>query len=258
MESTSADDDYEARTALRKRIAAEWQKGDPLPRISYTPDEHALWETVTSKLSALHRDLACSNYLRAAARIVLPTDRVPQLDEVSEVLTETCGFRLYPAEGVVAARKFYGEFEDNGFFATQYLRSPRAPFHSPEPDVIHELVGHAVMLADPVFADLYRAFGRAARRARTKEALDAVCRVFWFTIETGVIREQGELRAYGAAILSSVAELESFRHVELRDFDVADVIRQDYSDKECQPLLFVADSVTRLSNDVRQFLDNVK
>ncbi|MBO8184001.1 phenylalanine 4-monooxygenase [Streptomyces sp. DW4-2] len=246
--------EYERRKADRQQLAREWQPGEPLPTIAYTEEEDALWETVTAKLSSLHHEVACANYRRAADAVVLNRQRVPQLAEVSPVLTELTGFHLRPAEGTVPAKRFLGTFADSGFYATQYLRPAASPYHSPEPDVLHELVGHAVMLGDPVFADLYRAFGRAARRISTPDAMRELVHVFWFAMETGVVYENGRPRVCGAALLSSVAEMESLDKVQLRAFDTADIVAQDFDDSDCMPVLFAAESVDHLVTEVRRFL----
>lgn len=244
--------------AERQRVARAWQLGQPVPFITYSAAEHELWHNVFGRLSSLHDDLACKQYRLSARRVALPTDHVPQLPTVSARLLPLTGFRLVPAAGVVPSRQFYGPFADGIFQATQYLRPISALFHSPEPDVIHELVGHAAMLADPEFAALYRWFGAATRAATgSDEAMDALAKLFWFSLEAGVLIENGEPYACGAAILSSVAELESFRHIELREFRVDEIVVHDFDDKDCQPVLFVADSVEHMTSELNKFLDSV-
>lgn len=246
--------DYLDVRAERQRMARDWRPGQPVPDIAYSAEEDELWLSVFGKLTSLHEDLACTQYRQSARRVALPPDRIPQLREVSARLAPLTGFQLVPAAGVVPSRLFYAPFADGLFQATQYLRPTSALFHSPEPDVIHELVGHAAMLADPEFAEIYRCFGDATRSADSDEAMDAISRLFWFTIETGVVMENGQPCACGAAILSSVAELESFRHVELRDFRVQDVTVHDFDDSDCQPVLFVAESVKHMMDEVKRFL----
>ena len=103
------------------------------------------------------------------------------------------------------------------------MRHPSEPLYTPEPDIIHEVIGHGNMLASPRFAELKRLAGEAARRVETDEALQFIADVFWFTLEFGVIREGGELKAYGAGILSSYGEIEEFRHTEIRPIDLAEM-----------------------------------
>ena len=124
------------------------------------------------------------------------------------------------------------------------------PYYTPEPDILHEIVGHANMLASPVLADLYQAAGRASLRCDTDEALDRFSRVFWFTLEFGVVHEDGELRAYGAGLLSSYGEIESFRDAEIRPWDLDAMATTEYDITVYQPLLFAAASFDQMVADL--------
>ncbi len=238
----------------RERIARTCRPGRPLPEFFYSSAEDALWSRVFATLRTMHQDLGCAHYRAAARRVQLPADRVPQLSEVSNTLRALTGFELAPAIGSQPGRLFYGPMADGILHATPDVRPVTEQAFSPDPDVIHELVGHAVMLADPEFAELYRCFGRAANHADSEEARTAVARLFWFTLEVGVVSERGRPQAYGAAILSSVTEMETFVHADLRDFRVQDIVASDIDDSVCQPVLFVADSVDRMMDEVKDFL----
>jgi phenylalanine-4-hydroxylase len=148
--------------------------------------------------------------------------------------------------GLVPTRTFYGALGDRRFCSTQYIRHHSVPFYTPEPDVVHELVGHANALAEPRFAGLYELAGQAARRCETDEALEAFSRVFWFSLEFGVAWESGadgrELRAYGAGLLSSFGEIQAFRAAEIRPLDIAAMASLDYDITTYQPVLFAAES----------------
>ncbi|TSD95156.1 amino acid hydroxylase [Skermania sp. ID1734] len=240
--------------AERQRIASEFRPGDPIPQVSYTGAEDELWMRVFGKLSAMHHGLACAQYLESSRRVALPTDRVPQLTEISRRLLPLTGFQLTPASGTVPSQPFYAPFANGIFQATLYLRRPSALFYSAEPDLIHDLIGHAAMLADPDFAEIYRWFGYASRRASI-EQIRQLARLFWFTLETGVLMENGRPRACGAAILSSVSEMESFLTADLRPFRVADIIAQDFDDSDCQPVLFVADSVRQIRDGLLEYME---
>ena len=240
--------------AERERVARAYRRGQPLPDFVYSSDEDALWSRVFATLCDMHEQLGCAQYRVAARRVGLPAGRVPQLSEVSRTLRSCTGFGLAPAMGALPGRLFYGPLADGILNATPDVRPVAEQLFSPDPDVIHELVGHAVMLADPEFAELYRWFGRATEHADSRDARTAIARLFWFTMEVGVVSEKGCPRAYGAAILSSVTELESFVDVDLREFRVEDVIASDIDDSICQPVLFVADSLDRMMEDVKRFL----
>ncbi|WP_216893930.1 amino acid hydroxylase [Nocardia alni] len=238
----------------RERVARACRPGQPVPDFVYSSDEDALWSRIFATLRAMHEQLGCADY-RCAARLVrLPADRVPQMNEVSRTLRSLTGFELAPVIGSQPGRLFYGPMADNILHATPDVRPVTEQAFSPDPDVIHELVGHAVILADPEFAELYRCFGRAANQATSDEARTAIARLFWFTLEVGLVTERGHPRAYGAAILSSVTEMESFVNADLREFRVEDILASRIDDRICQPVLFVADSVSRMMTEVKGFL----
>ncbi|MFA1538188.1 phenylalanine 4-monooxygenase [Actinomadura monticuli] len=248
------DDACASRRNMIKEQIVGHERGEVLPEVAYTEEEDALWETVIAELQDLHPAVACARYLDAADRLKLPVTNVPSLGEVSSGLERTSGFRLLPAPGLVPVRDFYTSFTDGYFHSALYMRCPATPLYSPDPDILHELVGHAVMLSDPLFADLYRLFGEAAVRARSERELDAISQVFWFTMETGVIREGAGLRAYGAALLSSVGELTSLREVSVEEFSIEMMTRLKYDIYQYQPVLFVVDSYDHLANELRSFL----
>jgi phenylalanine-4-hydroxylase len=197
---------------------------------------------VSAELARKHERLACAAYLEGARRLALRSDRVPQLQEVSDRLFSLTGFRVEPVSGLVPTRVFYGALADRVFLATQYVRHHSVPFYTPEPDVIHEVIGHCNALAHPELAELYRLAGEATRRCRSDEALEFFSRVFWFSLEFGVAWEQGELRTYGAGLLSSYAEIEKFREAELRPLDVVAMGTTSYDITHYQPTLFAATS----------------
>ncbi len=180
---------------------------------------------------------------------------MPQLREVDERLRTLSDFRIRPVPGLVPIREFYGSLAERTFLATQYIRHHSVPFYTPEPDVLHEVIGHATMLADPALADLYEAAGHAARRCRTDEELECFSRVFWFTLEFGVLWQDGELRAYGAGLLSSYAEIEVFASAEIRPWDTDAMGRTDYDITHYQPVLYAAASFDRLTADLGSYFE---
>ncbi len=246
---------YLARRGEIARAALHWTPGTPIPEVAYTDEEHEVWRTVCRELAAKHRRLAHSAYLEAWDAVALPTDRVPQLDEVSERVGAVTGFTFDCAPGLVPLRQFYGALADRTFHSTQYLRHPSQPLYTPEPDVIHEVIGHGNLLASPRFAAIKEEAGRAAQRVETDAALQAIADVFWFTMEFGVMYEgpQRELRAYGAGILSSYGEIEEFRHMEIRPLDFAEMTTIDYDITKYQPVLYAAESMDHLEDAVGGF-----
>ncbi|TNY38449.1 phenylalanine 4-monooxygenase [Thermomonospora catenispora] len=250
-----ADPIYRKRRNEIARLALNHRRGDPVPVVEYTPEEHEVWRLVSRELAAKHRRYAIREFLDAKERLALPEDRVPQLQEVSERLEALTGFRYLPAAGLVPLREFYGSLADSYFHSTQYIRHHTVPFYTPEPDVIHEVIGHANTLASDRLAELYRAAGRAARRVESEEALEFVSKVFWFTLEFGVMTEGDELRAYGAGILSSYGEIEEFRKMDIRPLDLAAMGTTEYDITQYQVVLFRAESMDHLEDVVGTFWD---
>jgi phenylalanine-4-hydroxylase len=250
------DQAYRARRNEIAAAAMAWDAGPPaqaIPQIAYTDVENDIWRTVCRELRVKHEKYASREYLEAKEALGLPEERVPQLDEVTAGLRPLTGFEYHPAPGLVELREFYASLGDRVFHSTQYVRHPSEPLYTPEPDIIHEVIGHGNMLASPRFAALKREAGRAAQRVRTDEALQTLADVFWFTMEFGVLREDGELRAYGAGILSSYGEIEEFRHMEIRPLDFAEMVTIDYDITKYQPVLYCAESLDHLEDAVGSF-----
>jgi phenylalanine-4-hydroxylase len=248
-----SDSAYRARRAAIAEVGRNHRRGEPIADVEYTPEEDEVWRIVSHELARKHEDYACRAYREGAAAVTLPTERVPQLREVDERVHGLTGFHIEPVPGLVPTREFYGSLADRVFRSTQYIRHHSVPFYTPEPDIVHEIIGHANMLANPVFADLYEEAGKASLRATTDDALDFFSKVFWFTLEFGVLHEDGDLKAYGAGLLSSYGEIEVFRDAEIRPWDIVRMGTLDYDITRYQPVLFAAGSFDRMVDDLTAF-----
>src|SRR2546421_10177236 len=244
---------YRARRGEIAAAALGWKPGEPSPTVAYTDEEQEVWRTVCRELAPKRERYAVSEYREAVARVALPVDRVPGLDEVSAHLAPLTGWRYVPAAGLVALDEFYGSLAERLFHSTQYVRHPPLPLYTPDPDIIHEVIGHGHLLATPTFGELHRLAGLAARRLRDVEHLRFLSRVFWFSLEFGVVVEDGELRAYGAGILSSYGEIEEFRGMEHRPLDLIEMGTADYDITAYQPVLYRAESVDEVMDVVGGF-----
>ena len=249
----AADPDYRARRNEIAALALAWEPGTPVPDVRYTGAEQEVWRTVCRELAPKHERLAIREFLEAKERLELPTDGVPSLDLVSERLRPVTGFHYAPAAGLVSLREFYGSLADRLFYSTQYVRHPAMPLYTPEPDIIHEVIGHGHLLATPTFSELHRLTGEATHRLRDEENLRFLSRVFWFTVEFGVVVEEGELRAYGAGILSSYGEIDEFRGMEHRPIDLVEMGTAEYDITRYQPLLYRAESLEEVREVVGGF-----
>jgi phenylalanine-4-hydroxylase len=248
-----ADPQYRARRDAIAAVSAGYRRGQPIPDVAYSDTEHEVWRTVSRQLAPKHDQYACAEYRRAAARLALPTDEVPQLTSVNDRLQHLTRFAIAPVPGLVPVRTFYGSLAERTFLSTQYVRHHSVPLHTPEPDIIHEVIGHANFLASERMADLYEAAGHASLRTETDAALDFFSRVFWFSIEFGVLWEDGELRTYGSGILSSFGELDHFREADIRPFDLRAMGTQPYDITVYQPVLFAARSFDHAVDDLLAF-----
>jgi phenylalanine-4-hydroxylase len=245
-----SDPAYRERRAAIAEVGRRHRRGDPIADVEYTPEEDEVWRVVSHELGRKHARYAVAAYREGARAVTLPTERVPQLREVDARVHDLTGFHIEPVPGLVPTREFYGALADRTFLSTQYIRHHSVPFYTPEPDIVHEIIGHANMLGNPVFADLYEAAGHASRRATSDEALERFSKVFWFTLEFGVVWEDGELRAYGAGLLSSYGEIEEFRSAEIRPWDIERMGSLDYDITRYQPILFAATSFDQMVDDL--------
>src|ERR1043166_2311072 len=248
------DAEYRARRNQIAQLAMNYQPGDPIPDAPYTNDEHRVWQTIWRALRPAHQAYACSEYLNAIKQLDFAEDRIPQLREVTKRVQAISGFRLEPVAGLVQPRVSLENLADGVFLCTQYIRHHSTPMYTPEPDVVHEIVGHGVTLACPQLAELNRLFGQAVKRTESPEALEKLSRVYWFTIEFGALRENGSMKAYGTGLLSSAGELEEMHEAELRPFDLDAASSQAYDPTHFQPVLFCADSFAEMYQTLRNYL----
>jgi len=249
---------YRRRRNEIARAALDYRQG-PVPEIAYTEQEHDVWAEVWRHLDPLHDRYACRAYRNAGDRIALSRERIPQLTEVNATIHPLLGFSMVPVAGLVAAKAFLSQLGRDVFLSTQYMRHHSVPLYTPEPDVVHELIGHAATFADPAFVALNRAFGEAALRAQDDpETIERIGRLYWYTLEFGVVREAGALRVYGAGLLSSFGELGRFeREEELNEWSVDEIASTPYDPTKYQEKLFVAPGFDAMANDVLRWLERV-
>jgi phenylalanine-4-hydroxylase len=244
---------YRARRNEIAAVALAWSPHQPLPRIDYSAVENEVWRTVCRELAPKHARYAVREFREAVERVGLPRDRVPQLDEVTARVEPLSGWRYVPAAGLVPLREFYGSLEHRIFHSTQYLRHPEVPLYTPEPDVIHEVIGHGHLLATPTFGELHRLAGEATNRLRDEDNVAFLSRVFWFSLEFGVVVEDGDLRAYGAGLLSSYGEIEEIPSMAHRPLDIVEMGTAEYDITHYQPVLYRAESVDEVVDVVGGF-----
>jgi phenylalanine-4-hydroxylase len=163
---------YRARRGHIASVGAAYRPGQPIPDVEYSAEEDEVWRVVSRQLARQHRAHACREYLLGADLLILPAERVPQLREVDAHVHRLTGFHIRPVPGLVPTRHFYGALAERMFLSTQYVRHHSVPFYTPEPDLVHEIIGHANMLASVTLADLYMEAGRASARTTSAEAME--------------------------------------------------------------------------------------
>lgn len=226
------------------------------PLIDYTDEEERIWRDVSPKLDALHRRHASAIYLKAKDDLGISAERIPQLRHLSAQLERMSGMHLVPAEGFIPYRTFYSYIARRGFPVTQFIRHGSKPEFTPEPDMIHDCLGHVPPLVNHDYAALLTLLGKAAVSVATGDQVLALKRLSWFSIEFGLIEEEGETKVFGAGILSSIGEIpfSLSADVERRPFVTDQVIETDYDASRMQELLFVVPSFQFLRREVEQLV----
>ena len=227
------------------------------PVVAYTPDETRIWRAVTPELDALHQKYACSIYLKGKRDLAIKQDEIPQLRSISERLEKETNIHLVPAEGALPYRTFYEYIAERGFPVTQFIRHGSRPEFTPEPDMIHDCLGHVPPLMNQDYAELLTLIGKAAATTPHGDQVLALKRFSWFSIEFGLIEEQGEIKVFGAGILSSTGEIPHslFSPKATRQPFVTDVvINTDYDPSQMQVDFFIAPSMVFLRRELESLV----
>ena len=211
----------------------------------YTAEEHATWDRLFARQSQLLPGRASEAYLRGLDVLKLSRPGIPDFEELSGRLMRLTGWQVVAVPGLVPDDVFFDHMANRRFVAGNFIRRPDQLDYLQEPDVFHDVFGHVPMLADPVFADYLAAYGRGGQRALGMDALKYLGRLYWYTVEFGLVREDGDLRIYGAGIVSSYSE----SRFALEDsspnrigFDLARVMRTEYRIDDFQQNYFVIPS----------------
>lgn len=248
------DASYRARRDAIARIAMGHRPGQPVPIAPYTAEEHGVWRTILRTLAPIHAEWVCHELNSVQAALALDPDEIPQLQEVNRLLATNSPFSMEPAAGLVTPRVFLEQLGDGIFLSTQYIRHHSRPLYTPEPDVVHELVGHAASLTHPDIARLSLAFGQAARGA-DDTVIEKLINLYWYTLEFGALKEDGQIKAYGAGLLSSAGELARFAETaELRPWDIDRIAASPFDPTDYQPHIYVAPSFAIMTRELLDWL----
>lgn len=228
-------------------VAADWTLPQDWQR--FTPEQHAVWDMLCERQAAGLVDHAAEAFLHGLSILKLSGNGIPQLADLNEQLETETGWQLVAVPGVIPNHAFFRHLAARRFPVARNLRSLDNLAYSKEPDMFHDIFGHVPMLTDPVFADFMQAWAQAGLRAEGLGASDFLGRLYLHTVEFGLVAEGGQLRAYGAGLLSSLAETThaitspDARRIKL---DIARVMRTDYHFDRFQETYFVVDSFDEL------------
>lgn len=251
------DAEYRKRRNYIADLAKKFRETGSITDVEYNEQEQRVWQHVAEKLEDLQQKYASPFYLQAKKDLGITTKRIPQLSEMNRRLKELTGFRLAPIEGLVETRGFLSWLSYRVMLSTQYIRHTSKPEYTPEPDIVHESIGHIPMFTNQNFADFSQFIGHGARIAND-EQLEELGRLYWFTVEFGMVEHEGEIKAYGAGLLSSFGELEhAFSdQVDRRKFDLEEVINQDYNYSDMQKILYVIPNYRELKEQTRKYIES--
>ncbi len=215
----------------------------------YSGEDQAVWCTLVERQTALAHRYACDEFLNGLRSLGIGAT-IPDFETINARLLPLTGWRLVGVPGLIPDAAFYDHLANRRFPVTVWIRSRAELDYLVEPDLFHDFFGHVPLLTDPVFADFMQAYGRRAIEAGP-ENLDRLARLYWFTVEFGLIHTAKGLKAYGAGILSSAAEVRHViedQSVERLPFDATTAMQRPYEIDKLQPTYFALD-------DFRQLLD---
>lgn len=215
----------------------------------YTPQEHAVWKTLFERQSKLLPGRACNEFVRGMQDLPIGPDQIPNFEQLSETLSQRTGWQIVAVPGLVPDDVFFEHLAHRRFPAGHFIRKPHELDYLEEPDVFHDVFGHVPMLMNPAIADYIQAYGEGGLRAKRLGVLEKLARVYWYTVEFGLVKQPGGLRVYGAGIASSATETvfsvedDSPNRVA---FDLERVMRTNYRIDDFQETYFVLDNLNDL------------
>lgn len=259
------DAEYKQRRDSIVQLALDYNLGDKsIPTVKYTEEEQKTWTYCFGKLKRLYEKGACTPYNTALEKMQkncgFSETNIPQLEDISAYLKEQTGWRVRPVGGLLTQREFLNSLAFRIFHSTQYIRHPSEPLYTPEPDIIHELMGHVPMFANQDFADFSQMIGLASLGCSDVD-LPKLGTLYWFTVEFGLCMEDNKRKAYGAGILSSVGEMEFAMSdkPEILPLDCYNIAEnyQDFPISSVQPTYFVAESFVDMKAKLVDYCENL-
>uniref|UniRef100_A0A667X5G5 tryptophan 5-monooxygenase n=1 Tax=Myripristis murdjan TaxID=586833 RepID=A0A667X5G5_9TELE len=257
------DNTYRKRRKYFSDLAMNYKHGDPIPRVEFTEEEVRTWGVVFRELNKLYPSHACREHLKNLPLLTTHCnyreDNIPQLEDVSRFLKERSGFIIRPVAGYLSPRDFLAGLAFRVFHCTQYVRHSSNPLYTPEPDTCHELLGHVPLLAEPSFAQFSQEIGLASLGA-SDDSVQKLATCYFFTVEFGLCKQEGSLRAYGAGLLSSISELKHALSgkAHILPFDPAVTCNQECNITTFQDVYFVSGSFEEAKTKMRSFAKTIR
>ncbi len=226
---------------------------------SYTEQQHATWaELVSRRMPQLARH-AAEEYLEGFAVIGLRTDRLPVLEEISDRLAPRTGWSTVPVTGFMPGHAFFEMLAQRQFPTTTWLRQRDSLEYTPEPDIFHDVFGHVPMHAHRVFANFLQRYGQLCAGIQDEAILERIGRLFWYTVEFGLIRQHGQARVYGSGLISSAGECTNVieGHCEIRSFSLQEVLDTPVQVDQMHKLLFAIESFDQIYESLQHIEDRI-
>ncbi len=226
----------------------------------YTEENHETWQILYEQQMAYLPDHASQIYLDGAKALGFRPDRVPKVADINARLKPLTGWQSKPVPGFIPAKGFFACIARREFPTTIVIRPKDSIGYLPEPDIFHDIFGHVPLHADPIFADFLQTYGQAALQTSSDYHTERLARLFWFTVEFGLIKESNELKVYGSGLISSPGEsrhsLES-DEVDRRPFDLETVCDTSFEIDHYQPILYVLESFEQLRDAMNTYAERV-
>ncbi|XP_054274414.1 tryptophan 5-hydroxylase 1-like [Macrosteles quadrilineatus] len=254
---------YRRRREQFSNIALAYKHGQPIPRVKYTETEIKTWGVVFRELHKLYKQHACREYLENWPELVkycgYREDNIPQLQDLNVFLKRKTGFQLRPVAGYLSPRDFLAGLAFRVFHCTQYIRHSSDPYYTPEPDCCHELLGHMPLLANAGFAQFSQELGLTSLGASDSD-VQKLATLYFFTVEFGMCKQDGQLRVYGAGLLSSIAEL---KHAvaatdKIKRFDPEVTVHEECIITAYQNHYYYTDSFQEATEKMRAFANTIQ
>src|SRR5579875_65293 len=238
--------EMELKAAAPYLIEQDWE--------AYTPEQHAVWQELVERRLPQLQEHACAEYLDGFGKIGLRADRLPKLKDVSARLQPVTGWNSTPVSGFLPADAFFEMLGARKFPTTTWIRGRDSMEYTPEPDIFHDVFGHVPMHAHPVFGSFLQHYGQVCAGLKEPEALERMGRLFWFTVEFGVMHQGGKVKVYGSGLISSHGEC---THVvnggpEIREFKLDQVLDTVVNVSEMQPVLYAIESFEQIYESTRE------